>query len=107
VTLIYLVCDNESTHHGKLVRAWLDRHPRFRMHFTPVHCSWMNQVEPWFSTLRRKRLAAPNFVDVADVISKIASFISAWNEIAHPFAWKPKSFEKILAKVDAVIATAA
>ena len=51
VTIIHLVCDNVSVHHGKLVRAWLERHPRFRMHFTPVHCSWMNQVEQWFSIL--------------------------------------------------------
>jgi hypothetical protein len=107
VTLIHLVCDNVSMHRGKLTQAWLKRHPRFRMHFTPVHCSWMNQIEPWFSILRRKRLAAPNFVDVADVIAKIASFISEWNEIAHPFAWTPKSFQKILAKVDAAIAAAA
>jgi len=107
VTLIHLVCDNVSMHRGKLTQAWLKRHPRFRMHFTPVHCSWMNQIEQWFSILRRKRLAAPNFVDVADVIAKIASFISEWNEIAHPFAWTPKSFQKILAKVDAAIAAAA
>ncbi len=107
VTLIHLVCDNVSMHHGKLTRAWLARHPRFRMHFTPVHCSWMNQIEQWFSILRRKRLKAPNFIDVADVIAKIASFISEWNEIAHPFKWTPKSFKKILAKVDAAVAAAA
>jgi transposase len=107
VTLIHLVCDNVSMHHGKLTRAWLARHPRFCMHFTPVHCSWMNQIEQWFSILRRKRLKAPNFIDVADVIAKIASFISEWNEIAHPFKWTPKSFKKILAKVDAALAAAA
>jgi transposase len=107
VTLIHLVCDNVSTHHGKAVRAWLEQHPRFRIHFTPVHCSWMNQVEQWFSILRRKRLSAPNFVDVADVTSKILAFISEWNEIAHPFAWTPRSFEKILAKIDAALAASA
>jgi hypothetical protein len=106
VTVIHIICDNVSTHHGKLVRAWLERHPRFRMHFTPVHCSWMNQVEQWFSILRRKRLAAPNFVDVADVTSKILGFISEWNGVAHPFNWTPRSFEKILAKVDAALAAA-
>ena len=103
VTLIHLVCDNVSTHHGKLVRAWLENYPRFRMHFTPVHCSWMNQVEQWFSILRRKRLSAPNFVDVADVTSKILAFISEWNEIAHPFAWTTKSFEKLLTKIDTAL----
>jgi transposase len=45
VTTIHLVCDNVRMHKGKLVQAWLARHPRFQTHFTPVHCSWMNQVE--------------------------------------------------------------
>ena len=45
ITTIHFVCDNASTHHGKLARAWLKAHPRFQIHFTPVHCSWMNQVE--------------------------------------------------------------
>jgi transposase len=107
VTHIHLLCDNVSTHHGKLVRAWLERHPRFRIHFTPVHCSWMNQVEQWFSILRRKRLAAPNFTDLAELESKILHFIEEWNEIAHPFNWTPTSFEKILAKVNDALRLAA
>jgi transposase len=45
INTIHLVCDNVSTHHGKEVRTWLAKHPRIVMHFTPVHCSWMNQVE--------------------------------------------------------------
>ncbi|HWN09776.1 MAG TPA: IS630 family transposase, partial [Pyrinomonadaceae bacterium] len=56
IHIIHLVCDNVSTHHGKEVRKWLANHPRFVVHFTPVHCSWMNQVEQWFSILQRKRL---------------------------------------------------
>lgn len=107
VTRIHLVCDNVSVHHGKLVRAWLAKHPRFRMHFTPVHCSWMNQVEQWFSLLQRKRMKAPNFADVADLENKIDDFISEWNEVAHPFAWKRASFNKILAKVDVSLRRAA
>jgi transposase len=106
-TLIHLVCDNVSVHHGKLVRAWLERHPRFKMHFTPVHCSWMNQIEQWFSILRRKRLAAPNFKDLAELEQAVMGFIAEWNELAHPFKWKRKSFDKVLAKVDAAIAAAA
>ena len=55
IKTIHLVCDNVSTHHGKDVRTWSAKHPRFVFHFTPVHCSWMNQVEQWFSILQRKR----------------------------------------------------
>lgn len=107
ITIIHLICDNVSVHHGKMVRAWLDKHPRFRMHFTPVHCSWMNQVEQWFSILQRKRMAAPNFGDLADLETKIVAFIAEWNDVAHPFNWTRESFAKVLAKVDAAIKAAA
>lgn len=103
VTSIHLVCDNVSVHHGKLVRAWLDGHPRFQMHFTPVHCSWMNQVEQWFSILQRQRMAAPNFADLADLKMKVLAFIAEWNQRARPFSWAKNSFEKILGKVDAAL----
>jgi hypothetical protein len=107
ITIIHLVCDNVSVHHGKMVRAWLQKHPRFRMHFTPVHCSWMNQVEQWFSILQRKRLVAPNFQDLADLEAKIVAFIAEWNDVAHPFNWTRESFTKVRAKVDAAIDAAA
>lgn len=107
IRLIHLVCDNVSVHHGKLVRAWMARHPRFQMHFTPVHCSWMNQVEQWFSILQRRRLTAPNFEDLQDLERKILAFIQQWNEQAHPFRWSKRSFDKVLAKIDAVLPMAA
>src|SRR4051812_16463351 len=104
VTAIHLLADNVSVHHGKLVRQWLAAHPRFVAHFTPVHCSWMNPVEQWFGILRRKRLRSPNFADLAALQRAILQFIAEWNETAHPFRWTTRSFEKILAKVDAAIA---
>lgn len=107
VTLIHLVCDNLRVHHGKLVCAWLARHPRFQLHFTPVHCSWMNQVEQWFSILQRKRLVAPNFDDLDDLEAKLQAFIAQWNETAHPFNWSRRSFAKVLAKVEAALQEAA
>lgn len=100
ITRIHVLCDNLSVHTGTLTRAWLAAHPRFTMHFTPVHCSWMNQVEQWFSILQRKRLRAPNFVDLDDLEAKILAFIDEWNESAHPFDWTAKSFDKVLASVD-------
>jgi hypothetical protein len=107
ITLIHLICDNLSVHHGKLVRAWLGKHPRFQMHFTPVHCSWMNQVEQWFSILQRKRLTAPNFADLDALEERVMAFIQEWNAIAHPFNWTTKSFEKTLAKIDNALKEAA
>lgn len=107
VTRIYLVADNVKMHSGKLVRAWLKQNPRFQMHFTPVHCSWMNQIEQWFSILQRKRLTAPNFADLQELESRILAFIEEWNQKAHPFNWTHRSFEKVLAKVEQEIQAAA
>ena len=104
ITTLHLLADNAAVHHGKLVRRWLAEHPRVVAHFTPVQCSWMNPVEQWFSSLRRKRPRHPNFADTVARSGAIELFIAQWNETAHPFAWKPTSFEKILAKVEAALA---
>ena len=103
ITALHLLADNVSVHHGRQVRRWLARHPRFVPHFTPVHCSWMNPIEQWFGILRRKRLRAPNFADVPALAKAIRQFIREWNETAHPFRWTAASFEKILAKAEAVL----
>lgn len=104
ITVIHLLGDNVPVHHGKLVRAWLAHHPRFVTHFTPVHCSWMNPVEQWFSILRRKRLRQPNFAHLTELATLIRQFIAEWNQTAHPFHWRPASFTKIIAKVEAALA---
>jgi transposase len=68
---IHIVCDNARSHSGKEVCAWLLTHPHFLFHFTPVHCSWMNQVEQWFSILQRKRLKLADFPSKADLNAKM------------------------------------
>lgn len=104
VTTIHLVLDNVSTHHGKQVRAWLEEHSRFVLHFTPVHSSWMNQVEQWFSILQRKRFRIADFKNKADLALKIHQFIAQWNEQAHPFNWSTKSVAKVMADAPAAMA---
>jgi transposase len=99
ITTIHIVCDNVRTHHGKLVRAWLEKHPRFRFSFTPVHCSWLNQVEQWFSIFQRKRLVAANFDDLDALERAIHDFVAQWNHARHPFRWTERSFDKIRAKL--------
>ncbi len=105
ITTIHLIADNVSVHHGKEVQRWLAAHPRFVAHFTPVHCSWMNQVEQWFGILQRKRLRHPNFADLTALTAAIQQFIGEWNRVAHPFRWKAESFDKILAKAEAALPT--
>jgi transposase len=98
VTLIHVVLDNLRMHKGKKVQAWLAKHPRFVFHHPPVHCSWMNQVEQWFSILQRKRLAIVDFASKAELAEKLQQFIAQWNEQAHPFTWTRKSVAKVMAK---------
>ncbi len=97
ITCLHLVLDNLRTHKTKAVQAWLADHPRFVLHFTPVHCSWLNQVEQWFGLLQRKRLRIVDFASWADLERKLRQFIAEWNEHAHPFRWTTASFAKVLA----------
>jgi transposase len=101
---IHLVCDHVSTHHGTEVRQWLVKHPRFVRHFTPVHGSWMNQVEQWFSILQRKRLRIADVDSKEHLQAKIGPFIREWNQHAHPFNWTTKSVAKLMAEVPAMAA---
>src|SRR5262249_41742921 len=98
ITTIHVVLDNLVMHKGQQVRAWLAKHPRLVFHHPPVHCSWMNQVEQWFSILQRKRLRIADFADKAALAERLAAFIDEWNQVAHPFHWSTKSVAKIMAK---------
>src|SRR6266536_6419686 len=100
-TRVFLVMDNLSVHKGKQVRAWLATHPRFVCHFVPVHCSWMNQVEQWFSIVQRKRLRISDFANLDDLAERLMAFVSEWNAYAHPFNWSTKSAAKVMAKYQA------
>jgi hypothetical protein len=107
ITSIHLLADNVSVHHGRQVQAWLAVHPRFVAHFTPVHCSWMNPIEQWFSILQRKRLRYPDFAGLPELAAALAQFIDEWNERAHPFRWTPESFARILDQAEAALSEAA
>ena len=99
-TQVYLVLDNSKVHKGQLVRAWFQAHPRFHCHFLPVHCSWMNQVEQWFSIVQRKRLRISDFSDLDQLAERLMAFVAEWNAHAHPFNWSSKSAAKVMAKCD-------
>lgn len=107
VTVVYLVLDNVRMHTGKQVLAWLEKHPRFVLVHPPVHCSWMNQIEQWFSILVRKRLRIADFASKEHLTERLQAFIQEWNERAHAFRWTTKSFEKILAKCEQAVLKAA
>jgi hypothetical protein len=103
---IHLVLDNVQTPTTKPAQAWLAEHPRFVLHFTPVHCSWLNPVEQWFSILQRKRRRLPAFASRDDLHLRLRRFIAEWNERAHPFAWQSTSVAKVMAKAPADVLAA-
>jgi transposase len=98
VKTVHVVLDNLRMHKGKQVQAWLAKHPRVVFHHPPAHCSWMNQVEQWFSILQRKRLRIADFPDKAALAERLQAFITEWNQVAHPFNWNTKSVAKVMAK---------
>jgi len=64
---------------------------RIVFHYTPVHASWMNQIEIWFSILARKLLKRGNFTSVENLIAKVLAFIDYYNRtMAKPFKWTYK-----------------
>jgi transposase len=84
---IHLIMDNGSSHVAKATKAWLAAHPRFVAHHTPVHASWLNQVELVFSILTRRLLRRGEFVSRQDLIAKIMDWIAEYDRTAQPFAW--------------------
>ena len=95
---LHLIVDNYSTHKHDRVTAWLKRHPRFHLHFTPTSCSWLNLVERWFAELTRKQLRRGDFHNVAQLVAAIKQYLQRHNEDPISFIWTA-SAEAILSKV--------
>ena len=92
---IHLVCDNYGTHKTPAIKAWLGRHPRFHMHFTPTGSSWINQVERWFGFLTSQLIRRGTHKSVQALETDIRAWIKIWNDDPRPFVWK-KTAEEIL-----------
>ena len=95
---IHMILDNYGTHKHANVQAWLAKHPRFHLHFTPTSSSWLNLVERWFRNLTDKAIRRGVFKSVPDLIAAIEEYLSASNDDPKPFVWTATA-EDILAKV--------
>lgn len=95
---VHIIADNYATHKAPRIKSFLVRNPRFHMHFTPTHASWLNQVEGWFSILTEKQLKRGSHTSVPQLEAAIQEFVEAHNASARPFRWV-KTAEEILANV--------
>ena len=95
---VHLILDNYSTHKHANVVAWLTKHPRFHLHFTPTSSSWLNLVERWFRELTDKAIRRGVFHSVPDLIAAIEDYLQANNDNPKPFVWTATA-DAILEKV--------
>jgi transposase len=94
---LHVICDNYGTHKHPNVAAWLAKHPRVQLHFTPTSGSWLNLVEVFFGIITRQAIRRGTFTSVPDLITAIQTYIDAWNDRCQPFTWT-KNADTILAK---------
>ena len=95
---LHLIVDNYGTHTHPKVTAWLVKHPRFHMHFTPTSASWLNLVERWFREITDKRIRRGAFKSVGALVAAITEYLDANNADPKPFVWTA-SVRTILSKV--------
>jgi transposase len=88
---IHLVLDNYATHKTPTIKKWLEKHPRFHLHFTPTSGSWLNLVERWLGELTQKKIKRGSHFSVKALEADIRN----WIENPKPFVWH-KTADEIL-----------
>jgi len=95
---LHLVVDNYATHKHPKVKAWLKRHPRFHLHFTPTSASWINLVERFFGLITDDAIRRGVFHSVAELNPAIEAYLEQNNAAPRPFVWTDRAAD-ILEKV--------
>ena len=93
---VIVVWDNLNIHHGSVWAEFNSRHEnRFQFVYTPVHGSWLNQIEVWFGILQRKALKHGSFISEDELRMAVLDFIEIWNKKeCHPFKWQFRGYIK-------------
>ncbi|MFI8006222.1 IS630 family transposase [Streptomyces sp. NPDC086010] len=100
---VFWIVDNGSSHRGKkAVDRLAAAFPNAVMVHTPVHASWLNQVEIYFSVVQRKVVSPNDFTDLAQVTDRLRAFEDRYNATAQPFQWKftTSDLDDLLARLD-------
>jgi len=108
---VFWVVDNGSSHRGKKsVERLRDRWPNLVLVHVPVHASWLNQVEIYFSVIQRKVLTPNDFKSLSEVEDRLLSFEHRYEQTAVPFEWKftrydlTKLMKRLSTKLDCQVA---
>ncbi|BCY08576.1 IS630 family transposase [Actinoplanes sp. L3-i22] len=100
---VFWVVDNGSSHRGQAASDRLTkRFPNAVMIHTPIHASWLNQVEIYFSIIQRKVLTPNDFTSLEQVENRLTAFEQRYNATARPFRWKftPVDLESLMARIE-------
>jgi len=90
---LVIILDNLSIHSTPEVQAWLTAQAgRVRFEFLPLHASWLNQIEIWFSILERQALRRASDATYPERARRIYQFVHHWNKTARPFRWTFKGY---------------
>jgi transposase len=100
---IHIIADNYATHKHPEVKAWLAKHPRFHMHFTPTSSSWLNLVERFFRDLTDV-ITEGSFTSVRELADTINAFLADRNDNPKRYVWTAKG-EDILRKIQSARGT--
>jgi transposase len=86
---VFVIVDNGSDHRGKAAAGRLRKaHPNAIMIHTPVHASWLNQVEIFFSVIQKKVISPNDFASLEQLSGTLLAFTHRYNQTARPFNWK-------------------
>jgi hypothetical protein len=86
---VFWIVDNGSSHRGAAAAAALvAQYPSVIVVHLPIHASWLNQIEIYFSILQRKVLTPNDFADLAAVEERLHAFAALYNDTAIPFDWR-------------------
>jgi uncharacterized protein YdaL len=100
---VFWVVDNGSSHRGlEAAKRLQERWPAITLVHTPVHASWLNQVEIYFSILQRKVLTPNDFTSLAELEQRLLDFQEHYEQIAKPFRWTftRRDLAKLLARLE-------
>lgn len=99
---VFWILDNGSSHRGQASVQRLQGHwKNLIVVHTPVHASWLNQIEIYFSVLARKALQPNDFASLSELETRILGFQRHYQQAAQPFQWKftRRDLERLLAKL--------